>query len=336
MVASSPSRYTAAEQNGDGDGVIGSDEDVRVSWTASDPSGIGASTITVDGASATIQGTYYADLGKFTIGTHSVTVTVTDVDISPESRESTFTFSVVPCEAISVGYGVASVSNGAASLVNLGMFSQNVPPAPALFTVRNDGEQKLVLGALAVSGPLTKNDPGTTNITPSGFTTFDLVPATTAAGAFTGTVTLANSDTAQSPFTFMARYEVRQDTDDDGVPDSWELAYFPGLGNVTTNSNSDGDPLLDKDEFVAGTDPTDEEDYFRIGNCVAPSAGGGEVVIVWDTVTGRLYRVHTTTNLLGLWSNVLQRAGNDAPMSYTNDLPTPAGRFFKLDVRLQE
>jgi hypothetical protein len=251
-------------------------------------------------------------------------------------RQAEIVFSVVSPEAISIRFNSATIANGSGTPVNIGLFSRSVPPASKLFVVRNEGEQRLDIRTLSVTGPLGKNYPGVTNVAAGGFTTFEIVPVTDTEGAFTGTVTLASSDAGQSPFIFEALYEVKNDADDDAVPDAWELAYFPSLTNVTTTSNSDGDAFLDKDEQIAGTDPTDEQDYFKVANCVMPSPGNGELVLVWDTVVDRLYRVHTTTNLVSTWSNVMERAGTGATTSYTNDLPSAGARFFKLDVRLQE
>ena len=326
----------AFEVAGDGDGVLGADENVRISWSLTDASGIGSTLINVDGSNATVQGAYYADLGMLTVGTHSVTVTATDADISVESRETALEFSVVPCEVITVAYGPASVSNGPVSTVDLGLYSASVPPENAIFTVRNTGEQRLDIGLLTVAGDIAKSDPPTDVVSPGNLTSFELIAETSTEGVFTGTVSLVNSDTTQSPFQFRAVYEVRNDTDGDDVPDVWELAYFPGLDTVTTNSDYDEDHSLDKDERIAGTCPTNRNDYFHIADCLMVGTPSRNAVIAWDSVTGRWYRVHTSTSLLGLWSNVVDRAGTGESMSHTNDLPSLDGRFFRLDVRLEE
>ena len=321
--------------NGDGDGMIGDDERARLTWSQYDPSGIAATSLSVDGSNVTVSGTYYADIGPLMSGMHTATVVAIDADTSPATNMQSVVFTVVPREKLAVFYGNQPVTNGTNPVLNLGLLPQNVP-AVACFAVRNVGGQRLLLNGVTADGSIGKTDPLTTNITAGGITTFNILPITTATGIFTGTVAVTSSDSASSQIVFDVTYEVRTDTDGDGIPDAWELAYFPGLDAATTNSDSDGDHLLDIDEFIAGTNPRDSNDYFRVKNCVVPPTGNDTAVLVWDTVTGRLYRVQTTTNLLNLWSNVFQHVGNGTTLSYTNDMPTPAARFFKLDVQLQE
>ena len=49
-----------------------------------------------------------------------------------------------------------------------------------------------------------------------------------------------------------------EDVDMDGLPDSWEYAYFPAdLTQLSGAGNLDSDGLTDADEYALGTDPTD-------------------------------------------------------------------------------
>ena len=66
-------------------------------------------------------------------------------------------------------------------------------------------------------------------------------------------------------------YRVRQvtgqlsadDTDGDGLPDSWELQYFGKLSQ-DSNDDPDGDGFSNKQEYAAGTDPTNGASYLHI------------------------------------------------------------------------
>ncbi len=46
------------------------------------------------------------------------------------------------------------------------------------------------------------------------------------------------------------------DTDGDGLPDAWELAWFPDLTTTDGTTNSDSDGLTDAQEYLAGANPT--------------------------------------------------------------------------------
>jgi Tol biopolymer transport system component len=78
------------------------------------------------------------------------------------------------------------------------------------------------------------------------------------------------------------------DTDQDGLDDDWELAYFNTL-NRDGSGDFDGDGQNDKAEFAAGTDPTNSGSIFRV-RTITPLAGLGTTV-EWEAVPGRAYRV---------------------------------------------
>lgn len=80
----------------------------------------------------------------------------------------------------------------------------------------------------------------------------------------------------------------RSDTDGDGLPDDWELAYFNGLQRDGTD-DLDGDGQTDGMEFQAGTDPTNVGSILRVITLSPPSAG--PVQVFWSAVPGKTYRV---------------------------------------------
>ncbi|MFC1882956.1 S8 family serine peptidase, partial [Thermodesulfobacteriota bacterium] len=49
---------------------------------------------------------------------------------------------------------------------------------------------------------------------------------------------------------------INADSDEDGIDDSWEIQYFGNLTTATNITDSDGDGLLDRDEYANETDPT--------------------------------------------------------------------------------
>lgn len=89
--------------------------------------------------------------------------------------------------------------------------------------------------------------------------------------------------------------DLAPDTDADGIPDDEEFGhpvYRIGIDDRTVDSDDDG--ASNADEFTAGTDPGEATSHFSIDTVPA----GGSVHIRFQGVTGRLYGVSFTTNLL--------------------------------------
>lgn len=70
---------------------------------------------------------------------------------------------------------------------------------------------------------------------------------------------------------------VDDDTDGDGIPDSWEMANFGDLTTADETTDNDGDGLLDIDEHSNGTDPKDTDtdgdgmpDGYEVANGLNP------------------------------------------------------------------
>ena len=77
------------------------------------------------------------------------------------------------------------------------------------------------------------------------------------------------------------------DSDNDGMPDAWEIAHFGDLSRDGTG-DEDGDGMTDRAEYLAGTDPRDDFSVLRIVQ-IQPDAIG--VHVTWESVPGKLYRV---------------------------------------------
>jgi uncharacterized lipoprotein YddW (UPF0748 family) len=92
------------------------------------------------------------------------------------------------------------------------------------------------------------------------------------------------------------------DTDNDLLPDSWELRWFGNITVAGLNSDKDGDGLIDRSEYTAGTDPT----QFTPGLSLQIRFLEGQIEISFParTVEGagyqnasRHYRLETSTTL---------------------------------------
>jgi len=69
------------------------------------------------------------------------------------------------------------------------------------------------------------------------------------------------------------------DADSDGIPDDWESLYFGGPTNALAAKDYDGDTMTALQEYLADTDPTNNESRLAIrGICTT----GDQVWIAWQ------------------------------------------------------
>ena len=91
------------------------------------------------------------------------------------------------------------------------------------------------------------------------------------------------------------------DSDEDGLPDDWEVAYFNGLGR-DGSEDWDGDGLSDRSEYRLGTDPTNAGSVLRV--LTLTGTGTAEVTVVWCAVPGRTYRVQFKDRVDAPWNDL--------------------------------
>lgn len=91
------------------------------------------------------------------------------------------------------------------------------------------------------------------------------------------------------------------DSDEDGLPDDWEVAYFNGLMRDGAE-DWDGDGLSDRAEYRFGTDPTNAGSVLRV--LTLTGAGTAEVTVVWGAIPGRTYRVQFKDRLEAPWTDL--------------------------------
>lgn len=131
------------------------------------------------------------------------------------------------------------------------------------------------------------------------------------------------------------------DLDADGLPDSWEATYLAGLGDGgdgdrTPEGDFDLDGASNLGEYLAGTDPKNETEYFAVGvvsntppivqfNALAASGLGYEG-------KQRYYALESNSNLVdGFWSDVAayeRIAGSGQTVTYPMPLTNePSGQY---------
>lgn len=107
------------------------------------------------------------------------------------------------------------------------------------------------------------------------------------------------------------------DSNNNGIPDAWEMEHFGSLGVVTDTSDWDGDGQLDRNEYWAGTNPKNPESVFKATRVEqAPVVGG--FVVRWFSASNKTYELYRSTNLL---------TGNFVPL-HTNLSATPSENFY--------
>lgn len=101
-------------------------------------------------------------------------------------------------------------------------------------------------------------------------------------------------------------------------------------GSISGESaDPDGDGFSNHDEYIAGTEPLDANSQFYMGGGI----GDGEVILDWSSVSGRVYDVYWSTNLLHGF--VPLKTDIEYPESvYTNTLPDEQDSgFYRVEVR---
>ncbi len=123
-----------------------------------------------------------------------------------------------------------------------------------------------------------------------------------------------------------------RDTDGDGLPDDWERQFGLSTNNVADASiDTDHDGLSNRQEFLAGTNPTNANDFLRIAG--VQKLDSTNVLISFTSSPGKKYNLERSPNLSpGAWSTMATNvAGTGGIVQVTNVVVNPATqRFYRV------
>lgn len=90
---------------------------------------------------------------------------------------------------------------------------------------------------------------------------------------------------------------VSADSDEDGMPDEWEILYFGSISAVNGGPDEDWDHdgATNYNEWYAGTIPTDIDSVFKFTRVQLNTS---DSVLSWKSVAGKYYSLWHSTNLL--------------------------------------
>lgn len=116
------------------------------------------------------------------------------------------------------------------------------------------------------------------------------------------------------------------DIDGNRISDLWETQYFGFIG-VDPLDDADGDGVNNRDEFRAGTTPTDASSRFAFVNYAKHPSGGFQVQ--WSSAEGRFYVLQRASDLFGGFSTIRTNISATPPMNtYLDGSAAGAGPYF--------
>ncbi len=148
----------------------------------------------------------------------SVVIANSDGPRSPDGfEESLFTFPIsgtvtaLPAD-ISVWDGMAEVVDGQTTPIDIGTAEQGAAGPVKMFTIRNDGDEPLVLTTPIVDSPhFIVSDPVQTSLGAGETTTFTVTLKTDVAWSGSETISFTSSDVDENPFDFVVSGAVEAD-----------------------------------------------------------------------------------------------------------------------------
>ncbi len=119
------------------------------------------------------------------------------------------------------------------------------------------------------------------------------------------------------------------DTDEDGLPDYWEIKHFGNLTTTDGTGDQDGDGLTDLEEYLAASDPTSASSSFVF---YSGSADPSTNTIRWASASNRTYTVHHTTNLMASFGTLETGIEGTPPVNEYKHTVTAPANFYRIEL----
>lgn len=123
------------------------------------------------------------------------------------------------------------------------------------------------------------------------------------------------------------------DTTETGVSDAWIIEHFDTLVGFDPFDDPDEDGMNNYQEYVAGTDPNEDDEVLEVLPAVSPLPGSTGYVIAWPSEAFRTYLLETCTNLASeAWTPVARVAATASENSYTHYPEGLGPHFYRIKI----
>lgn len=119
------------------------------------------------------------------------------------------------------------------------------------------------------------------------------------------------------------------DSDNDGMPDDYELLYGLRIDASDADEDLDGDGMTNLEEFRAGTIPNEANSTFRVSG--ARTAAGG-ASLSWEGAPGKTYRLMAATSPSGPFEFIRFLTEEEASAGNLQLPTTGSFQFFILEL----
>ena len=147
-----------------------------------------------------------------------------------------------------------------------------------------------------------------------------------------GCIVTDDDDLNQEAVMWYRQFQPIDDVDADDLPDAVELWHFGSITQTVGSADGDGDGFSNAQEIRAGTDPTNETSRLVQD---APRDDAVQLVLTWQSATGRTYQIQATADLAAGFTNVVAAAipAGASASAVTVDVSSIAGpAYYRIVV----